>query len=185
MSNVATNVSTGKPRVSGAVFRAPVGTALPTDAAAELNAAFKPMGFISEDGLANDSSITSDEVKAWGGVVVYSSQTDRADKFKYVCLESMNLEVLKAYYGDSNVTGTLDTGIHIKANSEELGDYSWVFDMILRGGVLKRIVVPNARLSETGEVVYKDNEPIGYPMTLTASPDANGDTHHEYIKKPA
>lgn len=185
MSNVATNVSTGKPRVSGAVFRAPIGTALPTDAAAELNAAFKPMGFISEDGLANDSSITSDEVKAWGGVVVYSSQTDRTDKFKFACLESMNLEVLKAFYGDDNVSGTLETGIHIKANNDELGDHSWVFDMILRGGVLKRIVVPNARLSETGEVAYKDNGPIGYAMTLTASPDANGDTHHEYIKKPA
>lgn len=185
MANVATNVSTGKPRVSGAVFRAPIGTALPTDATSELNAAFKPMGFVSSDGLANDSSITSDEVKAWGGVVVYASQTDRTDKFKFVCLESLNLEVLKAFYGDGNVSGTLESGIHVKANNDELGDHCWVFDMILRGGVLKRIVVPDGRLSATGEVVYKDNDPIGYAMTITGMPDANGDTHHDYIKKPA
>ena len=185
MANTANNVSTGKPKVSGAVFRAPLGSTLPTDATTALDNAFVAMGYVNEDGLTNDSSVESDNVKAWGGDIVYSMQTDRVDTFSFTCLESMNLEVLKAFYGDDNVTGTLANGVTVNANSEELGGHCWVFDMVLRGGGMKRIVVPNGMVSETGEVVYVDNEPIGYQLTITAMPDTSGNTHYEYIKRTA
>lgn len=185
MSNTVNNVSTGKPKVSGAVFRAPLGSTLPADATTALDAAFIAMGYVSEDGLTNEFSVESDEVKAWGGDVVLATQTDRPDKFKYVAIESMNQEVLKAYYGNTNVTGTLAEGITVTANTKELGAHSYVFDMVLRGGGFKRIVVPNGMVSETGEVVYVDDKPIGYEMTITAMPDASGNTHYEYIKRSA
>ena len=40
------NVSTGKPKITGAVYRAPLGTALPTDATTALSGAFVDMGYI-------------------------------------------------------------------------------------------------------------------------------------------
>ena len=46
----AKNVTTGKPKVGGAVFRAPVGTELPTDPETELNEAFKPLGYCKQPG---------------------------------------------------------------------------------------------------------------------------------------
>lgn len=178
----STNVSVGKPKIGGAIYRAPAATTLPTDAITELNAAFKQMGYISDDGVTNENSVESDDIKAWGGDTVQTLQKEKTDTFKFTFIEALNLEVMKAVYGDANVTGTLADGVAIKANSAEQEACCWVIDMILNGKVMKRIVVPNGKVTEVGEVVYKDDEAIGYETTVKAMNDTDGNTHYEYMK---
>lgn len=182
----ATKVSTGKPKVGGAVFRAPVGTTLPTDAITALNSAFKELGYISDAGLTNSNTVTSNSVKDWGGVVVMTIQDEKKDQFKFTPIESLNAEVLKAVYGDTNVTedATAHT-ITVHATADEAIEYAWVFELVMRGGALKRTVLPNAKISELGDIVYNSSDPVGYPITLDAFPDASEKTHYEYIKLPA
>ena len=94
--STAANVSAAKPKIGGAISYAPVGTTLPTDAVTELNEAFTSLGYISEDGFKNSSSITSNKVKAWGGDVVLVVQSDSSDECSFTLIESTNPDVLKA-----------------------------------------------------------------------------------------
>lgn len=180
--NDATKVSFGKPKATGAVFVAPAGTALPTNATAALNAAFKGMGYVSEDGLVNSVETDTETVTAWGGDQVLSGQTSFAETFTVNLIET-NTEALKLYYGDANVIVDGTTGaITVKQNSKVLPKVVVVFELVLTGGRVKRIVVPNAQITDrSGEITYVDGEPIAYPAVFNAYPDVNGDTHTEYI----
>ena len=182
-TNTANYVTAGKPKISGSVFRAPLNTSLPTTADATLAAAFKGLGYLSEDGISNNNSPSTQDVKAWGGDIVLNTLTGKDDKFQFKMIEALNTDVLKSVYGDSNVSGDLTNGITVQAKAVVADSSSYVIDMILKNNVLKRIVIPNASVSEVSEIVYKDNDAVGYQVTLTAVPDSSGFTHYEYIKQ--
>jgi hypothetical protein len=182
MANSVANVTAGKPKTGGAIFTAPIGTTLPTDTTTALDAAFKCLGYVSEDGVVNANSPETENVKAWGGDTVLTTTSERNDTFQFTLLEVLNIEVLKLIYGADNVTGTLETGIAIKVNNAEQDDFVMVIDMIMRGGVAKRFVIPNGSVSEVGDITYADGEAVGYETTVTAMPDETGQTHYEYIK---
>lgn len=184
MSNTATNVTAGKPKVGGAIYRAPIGTTLPTDATTALGAAFICLGYVSEDGLSNDNSPESEDIRAWGGDKVLTVVSNKDDTFGFTLIEAMNVDVLKTIYGEDNVSGDLTTGVTVQANSKDLDEYVWAIDMVLRGGVLKRIVIPDGKVSEVGTINYTDGDAVGYETTLATSPDASGNTHYEYLQKP-
>ncbi|MGT2753255.1 phage tail tube protein [Streptococcus porcinus] len=180
MATDSTKVVAGKPKAGGAIWSAPAGTTLPKDANTELDPAFKSLGYVSDDGLTNETTTDTEEIKAWGGDTVLTAQTGTSDTFTYKLIESLNVEVLKEVYGDKNVTGTLETGISISVNSKEKIDHVLVIEMEVRGQ-LKRIVIPVAKIKEMAEIKYVDGEPVGYELTVQALPDSKGNTHYEHV----
>ena len=179
----ATKVTAGKPMISGSVYRAPLGTTLPTSATDTLDSAFKELGYISDAGVVNSNSPSNTAMKAWGGDTVLDVRTEKPDTFKMAFIEALNDEVLKVVYGDANVSGSLEEGLTIKANSSEQKTQCLVIDMILKDGAAKRIVLPNCKVTAVADITYSDSAAVAYDTTLSCYPyeDYNGDTHREFI----
>ena len=181
MANNVNNVSAGKPKVGGALFVAPIGTALPTDSVTALNAAFKGLGYVSEDGLVNSITRETDNVKAWGGDTVLSPTTSFEDTYQVTLIETVNIDTLKLIFGSDNVTVGTNGETTVTVNSNELDEWSFVAETLLRDGSVRRQVIPRAKVTELGEITYNDSDPVGYETTLTAYPDESGNTHYEYF----
>lgn len=178
-----TQVTAGKPKVGGHIYRAPVGTTLPTDATTALDNAFIDMGYASEDGLTNANSPESTVIKAWGGTPVLTIQESKEDTFQLVFISAENVEVQKMVYGNTNVTGTsFSTGVSVTANAKELEEAAYVIETIARGNIAHRIVIPRAKPTEIGGIVYSDTDALGYDVTLGCTADEAGNTHYEYWK---
>lgn len=180
MANDATKVSFGKPKATGAVYVAPYGTALPSNGHVALNPAFKSLGYVSDEGLINALETDTENVNAWGGDLVLSGQTAFAERFTVNLLET-NVETLKTIYGAANVVEEGNGSITVTVTSEMLPNVSLVFELVLTGGRIKRIVVPVAQIVDrSGEITYVDGEPITYPAVFMAYP-VNGVYHTEYV----
>lgn len=182
MANTATNVSTGKPNISGAVYVAPLSTTLPTDATTALDAAFVCLGYVSEDGLENNNELDVSEIKAWGGNIVYRSLNGLDDTFSLSLIESENVDVLKNVYGDANVTLDANDNVTINIVAEDPQEKIWVFELAMRGGRAKRIVIPDGAVTARETITYNDSDAVAYGITVSAYPDSTGKTHVEYLE---
>jgi len=181
MANTATNITTGKPNVSGAVYVGTIGTAtVPTDATTTLGSDFVCLGYVSEDGLQNNNEMDVSAIKAWGGMIVYRSLNELDDNFVLTLLESENVDVLKNVYGDKNVTES-DGAITINVKADDPQEKIWVFELALRNNKKKRIVIPDGAITSRGTITYNDSDAVGYEITVSAYPDSEGNTHKEYI----
>lgn len=180
MSNT-NNVTNGKPKVGGAIFTGPLESTLPKDARTEIDDVFKNLGYVSEDGIVNANSPNSEKVKAWGGDTVLVVSTEKPDTFNFKLIESINVDVLKTVYGEENVTGDLKTGITVKANAKMAEGNVYVIDMILKNKIFKRVVIPNGVVGDVDDIEYKDDDAVGYGITIEALPDEDGNNHYEYI----
>lgn len=188
MANTKENVTFGKPKVSGAIYRAVCGegVTIPTTVSEDLDSDLICLGYVSEDGVTHTMENSDEGIKAWGGDTVLVPDVDRTDSFQFTLLEVMNEDVLKAVFVDSNVTVTAATSsapkqIAVASNSAVQPDCVWVIDMIMQGGNPKRIVIPKGAITEIGEVTYKDDEAVGYQITVNGKADSSGNTHYEYM----
>jgi len=182
MSNL---VSAAKPGLSGVAHFAPTGTTLPTSATSTLGTSFTSLGYISEDGISNAVSRSVEELKEMGGKGVLTVQTEFTDTFAFTLISSKSIDVKKAVYGDDKVTGSLANGIATTVSADELDYKVWIFDMILSDGDVHRIVIPSAKVSEVGEIAYKNSSAIGYNVTLKAQPIGTTNSYHyEYTQTP-
>lgn len=184
MTNDVTRVLVGKPLVTGGILNAPVGTALPIDATTALNAAFGAVGYVTDDGVTKSESRNTQKVTAWGGDTIAVVQTEFGVDLKFKMAEYLSARAQAAIYGDANVVATVGAGVDpdtlkVTVTSEEPPEKSWVIAM-KQGLATVRLVIPRGRISDTGDVEYKDEDVASNDATLSLRPDSNGAYYYLY-----
>jgi hypothetical protein len=183
MANTIGNVFAAMPKATGALLRAPLGSDLPESARAVIPVEFKDLGFIGEEGFTQSEARDTDKKKAFGGTVVKVLQTDYSVTLQFAFLESINADVLKAIYGEANVTvGTDDDDeeIVVRKNKSQSPHAAWVID-VFDGDALIRTTIADGQITEVDDIVKVHTDTIMYTVTLECFEDGNGDNLLEYI----
>lgn len=170
------------PKTRGTFFRAPLGTALPTDEVAALAAEYIDQGHVGEEGYAENLNRSTTDFKNFGGDVVASSQDDFTNDLTVTLLEHKSVPVLKTAFGDANVD---DSGATIKVlrNKAVLPRSVFVVDVVGQDGGLERIVIPIGQVTTVGEIKRVHSDMVKYTLTIKCYVDAAGQTSYQYIEK--
>jgi hypothetical protein len=186
MASDVKNVYAAEPLVTGSALVAPLGTVGPTTATEDLDPGYIDLGHVGEDGFTETQERTTDKKKNFGGKTVKVLQTDYVHTFKFILLESLKAEVLKAVYGESNVTVIPSDGItggqvHIKKNPKKLPKQSWVIDTTdTELEAFYRNHIPIGQITTVSDVKIVHTDTISYEVELEAFEDADGTYVHTY-----
>lgn len=187
------NVTFSKPGASanksGYIWVAPLGTAVPTDATAELDKAFVGLGYLSEDGLTEPASFEpGDDIVAAGGDTVAQADPTFSKTWTGTCIEALNEDLLKVAYGSANVTvtpaGATDGSITIKEQAGDIEHHVIVIDEMLKGGRKRRNVMADATFLITGDISHVHTALVNFEFTITAYPTATQPAQTQYITIP-
>jgi hypothetical protein len=164
---VAENAALVRVAVTGAVYIAPSGTTGPTDATTALAATWKSVGYISEDGVKEANDIESDEIKAWqNSDIVRKTITKQETSYGFTMIET-NATSIGLFYGKA-ITTADETHI---IGGPTVGKTAMVIDVIDGDKTIRRFI-PDAEVTERGEVTFSASEAVGYEVTVTAYPNA-------------
>ncbi|WP_327100064.1 hypothetical protein OIE68_15570 [Nocardia vinacea] len=184
--NDVTKIGAGTPNtVTGGILVAPIGTALPTTVAATPNVAFKPLGFVSEDGVEPKGERTVNVIKDWNADDIAQLQNGHSVRFGFTLYAYWDADVLQEVFGPENVTVTAATSttgtlITVNETGSVLPLRSWIFDMA-NGLRKKRIVLPNAKITETTERSFVAGELAGFNVVVDAFKDTAGKKTYRYF----
>jgi hypothetical protein len=159
--------------ITGEMYVAPTSTTAPTTSVSALNASFIGLGYVSEDGVTESYEDTVEDIVAWQGARVVRSTTTESKATLACRLIETKGETLELYHKGSSVSAVAAGQWKIDVVAPTSDPRSFVLD-VLDGSKHIRIYVPNGEVTERGEIVYANGEPIGYEVTITCYADANG-----------
>ncbi|MFG1790429.1 hypothetical protein [Nocardia sp. NPDC049149] len=171
--------------VSGGVLVAPLNTALPVGTVAAPVPAFKPLGYVSEDGIESKGERKIEQIKDWNADIIANLQTEHSVRFGLTLYAVWDEDVLTQVFGDGNVTPTAASASSgklytIKETGSVLPRRAWIFDMLSENKKM-RIVLPNASISQVQERKFVSKELAGFTITVEAFKDDSGVKAYRYL----
>jgi len=176
----ASQVTVGAAKATGAIWVAPKGTILPTDASTALSSAFVLLGFTSDAGVQISESSSNNSIRAWEErIEVFNARTEYTESVSFMPIQC-NADVAKLMWGDDAVTVDSQTGsIHAKHHGRILEPVVIAIETTPRENIVKRYA-GTFQLTERGEQTMDGTQVDGRQLTFNAVAESDGTTMHEF-----
>ena len=171
-------VGVGSALATGAIWVAPEGTTLPTDATTSLGGDWHLLGFTSDAGVQISESSSNNAIRAWEGrTEVYNVRTEYTETISFMPIQC-NEDVANLMWGDDSVDAATNT-LTAKHHGKTLEPVCIVIETVPRDTMVKRYC-GTFQLVERGEQTLDGTQVDGRTLTFNAVPDSSGYTMYEY-----
>lgn len=171
----ADNITDVQTQVSGAMYVAPSGTTLPTDASTALPAAFKQLGYAHKDGLVIQENRDTVQWDTWEADDVVRVSNAHTVDISFKTVEPFNEQAAKLLFGSANVEVEDGNVSAIHVNGGELDEVVLVAEMLLRDGTKMRAIAGRFKVTEPGEMDFKRGEMLAPEVKGAALGGAGAD----------
>lgn len=179
------HIALSKTKVTGVVFVGDKTSILPTDGTSALDSTFVNVGYISDNGIENETDINTTDVTEMGGRTVLTVISSYSETYTFT-MDETNAAALALRYGTSNVKTGPDGAITIDHTMPDGESLPVVIEIPMTNGKIKRILIPEASLSDVETITYSSGDAIGYGVTLSANSSdvIGGATSREWVTTP-
>ena len=175
----ASQVTIGSAKATGAIWVAPKGTTLPTDATTSLSGTYVLLGFTSDAGVTISESTSNQSIRAWEErTEVFNARTEYTESVSFMPIQC-NADVAKLMWGSSHVTTGANGALTIQHHGAEIDPVCIVIETTPRTGIVKRFT-GTFQLVTRGDQTMDGTQVDGRQLTFNAVPDSNGVTMYEY-----
>lgn len=174
-----------RPDSGGVLYRAPLGTPLPSNAISTLNTLFTDHGWLGDEGITQTINRDIKKHYAFGADLVKTTQGQYSESYKLSLLET-DPDVLETVYGAQGLSLSVDGAgnrqITVAHRSKPLPRSAFVIQMV-DGTKVRRLVLQEAAVVDVGDVTYVHSDILKYTITVDCYKPASGNSEAviEYI----
>lgn len=176
MALLADNVRVG---ITGELFVAPIGSTRPTDSSTALDGAYVGLGYVSEDGVTEAHEDSVDNIVAWqNATIVRAVRTESLMTIACTLIETKG-ELLELFHPGSSIEAVGAGEWKLEVPTPGVDRRQFVLNVVDGSNVL-RVDVGNGEVTSRGEITYAAGDAVGYQVTITCYPDADGNLCVKY-----
>lgn len=164
---------------AGRVSIAPAGTAMPATVAATLNAAFKELGYLNEEGVSITPSIDTNAIRAWQSAVpIKTTLTSVGMQAKFTMMQ-ITQDTTAEYFFGSVWSNSLGNGLLTISSNPNLGERAMVIEWNDDKAVPNtyRLCIPRGFITDHDAMQLQRTEATALGVTFEFL-DSNGEVAH-------